>query len=150
MDDEFASLMNEMNALLDDIEKGNPMDSFINVNEKENQMDSIIRLKPSDFDMIKDGELRRRMKGKYLVAEKDYLGNLEKLLLFQGKQIGKYLLPYRPGDDLSLNERMIRTRIELNKLGFTTEQLRDYLLKVNEDLNSFLSDDKTATESRGR
>ena len=137
MDDEFDFSMEDIKALLDSM-------------DTEEKMQSFLYMKPSEFHTILDENMRQRLKQRYQMADRYYLKPLEKLLLFQGKQIGKYLMPYRPEDDLSINEQIVRASIELNRIGFTTEKLRGYVPQTVEDLKALLPDDKPATESRGR
>ena len=133
----FDFSMEDIEALLESIDTKGKIDSFLYV-------------KPSDFQNIQDEELRRRLKERYQIAQKYYLAPLERLLNTIGKQIGKYLIPYRPESDLSINEQIVRASIELNKQGFTSEQLLSFVPKDVDELKALLPEGKTVAESRGR
>lgn len=135
--DEFSFSLEEIKALLDEIEKEVPIDSFL-------------YLRPSEFQNIADENVRHQLKKRYQIAKKYYLGPLETLLISRGNQIGKYLIPYRPESDLTITEQISRARIALNKQGFSNEQLLASVPKTVNELKSLIPEEKELEENRAR
>ncbi len=135
---------------MNDIFSSEDIDTLYTIIEESGMHPSnFVDIKPSDLNEIPDEKLRHRMKEKYVIAEKYYFGRIEKLLEFHSHQIGKYLIPYRPEDDLTIKEKLSRLSSELIKLGYTVDQIWRVVPQTVEDLKNF-TEDKTATESRGR